>query len=40
VIPNLVLVLMPMINEAKLVVQPMNKYEEYEMQWIGISTQK
>ncbi len=24
-----------MINEAKLVVQPMNKYEEYEMQWIG-----
>lgn len=24
-----------MINEAKLVVQPMQKYEEYEMQWIG-----
>ena len=24
-----------MINEAKLVVQPMTKYEEYEMQWIG-----
>lgn len=24
-----------MINEAKLVVQPMKKYEEYEMQWIG-----
>lgn len=24
-----------MINEAKLVVQPMHKYEEYEMQWIG-----
>ncbi|MBK8140237.1 MAG: hypothetical protein IPK57_03955 [Chitinophagaceae bacterium] len=24
-----------MINEAKLVVHPMNKYEEYEMQWIG-----
>ncbi|MBI3137298.1 MAG: hypothetical protein HYZ15_01800 [Sphingobacteriales bacterium] len=24
-----------MINEAKLVVQPMKKYEEYEMLWIG-----
>jgi len=24
-----------LINEAKFVIQPMNKYEEYEMQWIG-----
>lgn len=24
-----------MINEAKLVIQPLKKYEEYEMQWIG-----
>jgi len=24
-----------MINEAKLVIQPLNQYKEYEMQWIG-----
>ena len=24
-----------LINEAKLVIQPMHQYEEYEMQWIG-----
>jgi len=23
------------INEAKMVIQPLNRYEEYEMQWIG-----
>ncbi|TXI34807.1 MAG: hypothetical protein E6Q58_01110 [Niabella sp.] len=23
------------INESKMVIQPMNRYEEYEMQWIG-----
>jgi hypothetical protein len=24
-----------MINEAKLVIQPLRRYTEYEMQWIG-----